>query len=155
MAPKKSVCKLLNIKKFKFKLVSLDMGWERGGRLTAKINGRPETYLLWNLETKKKMMKPGLNFINVLRTAFTLADPEGIKRYWWLNCIFYTFGIYEVKAACKTLVKLTPRGNDSLRQPNLIKLLGPYLGTKPSSVNGVRHLTLKVVLDSLTVCSIN
>jgi len=35
----------------------------------------------------------GLNFINVLRTAFMLADLKSIKRYWWLNWIFYAFGI--------------------------------------------------------------
>jgi len=43
-------------------------------------------------------MSDGLNFINALRTAFTLADPESVKSYWWLNCIFYTFGIYERKS---------------------------------------------------------
>ncbi len=32
--------------------------------------------------------RPGLNFIKVLRTAFKLADPKSVKRYWWLNCIF-------------------------------------------------------------------
>ncbi len=40
----------------------------------------------------------GLNFINVLRTAFKLADPESIKRYLWLDCILYAFGIYERKS---------------------------------------------------------
>jgi hypothetical protein len=39
----------------------------------------------------------GLNFINILHTAFTCADPESVKRYWWLNCIFYAFGIYKHK----------------------------------------------------------
>ncbi len=40
----------------------------------------------------------GINFINVLLTAFTRPDPESVKRYWWLYCIFYTFGIYECKS---------------------------------------------------------
>jgi hypothetical protein len=31
-------------------------------------------------ETLAKLT-PGLNFINVLRTAFTLADPKSVKRY--------------------------------------------------------------------------
>ncbi len=26
-------------------------------------------------------VQPGLNFINVLRTAFTLVDPKSVKRY--------------------------------------------------------------------------
>ncbi len=46
-----------------------------------------------------------LNFINVLRTAFALVDPESVKRHGWLNCIFYAFGIYKCK---RTLMKLTP-----------------------------------------------
>jgi len=53
---------------------------------------------------------PGLNFINILRTAFRRADPKGVKRYWWLYCIFYTFTLYttSIKAAPKMLVKLAP-----------------------------------------------
>jgi len=43
-------------------------------------------------------MRSGVNFINVLCTAFTLIDPESVKRYWWLNCIFCAFGIYERKS---------------------------------------------------------
>jgi len=39
-----------------------------------------------------------LNFINVLCTAFMHADPKSVKIYWWLTCIFYTFGIYEPKS---------------------------------------------------------
>ncbi len=42
--------------------------------------------------------RPGLNFINILCTAFTLADPKSIKRCWLLNCIFYTFGSYGRKS---------------------------------------------------------
>jgi len=53
-------------------------------------------------------MWSGLNFINVLRTAFTLVDPKSVKRHWWLNCILYAFGIYEHKTVCRTLMKLTP-----------------------------------------------
>ncbi len=40
----------------------------------------------------------GLNFINVLHTGFTLVDPKRVKRHWWLNSIFYTFGIYKCKS---------------------------------------------------------
>jgi hypothetical protein len=38
-------------------------------------------------------LTPGLNFINVLCTAFTLIDPKSVKRHWWLNCIIYAFWI--------------------------------------------------------------
>jgi len=37
----------------------------------------------------------GLNFTNVLRTAFARPDPKSVKRCWRLNCIIYTFGIYK------------------------------------------------------------
>ncbi len=47
----------------------------------------------------------GLNFINVLRSAFTRVDPESIKRYWWLNCVFTLSGSASLKGAGKTLVK--------------------------------------------------
>jgi len=40
----------------------------------------------------------GLNFINILRTALTRTDPKSIKRYWWLKCIFYAFGINNSKS---------------------------------------------------------
>jgi len=36
-------------------------------------------------------LSTGLNFINVLCTAFKRADPESVKRYWWLNCTFLRF----------------------------------------------------------------
>ncbi len=42
--------------------------------------------------------RQGVNFINILRAAFAPVDPESVKRYLWLNCIFYAFGIYERKS---------------------------------------------------------
>jgi len=47
-----------------------------------------------------KKCRPWLNFISVLSTGFTHTDLESLKRYWWLNCIFYAFVIYERKS-CK------------------------------------------------------
>jgi len=38
----------------------------------------------------------GINFINVLHTAFTCADPENGKIQ--LSCQFYAFGIYRHKS---------------------------------------------------------
>jgi len=56
--------------------------------------GNMEVHIL----AKKNSFTPGVNFINLLRTAFTHADPKSVKRYWWLNCIFYAFGIYYHKS---------------------------------------------------------
>jgi len=49
-----------------------------------------------------------LNFINVLRTAFTLADPKSVKRYWGLDWVLTLLGSACVKAVCRMLMKLTP-----------------------------------------------
>jgi len=39
----------------------------------------------------------GLNFINILCTAFTLADPKSVRRCWWLNA-FTLLGSKSVRA---------------------------------------------------------
>ncbi len=52
---------------------------------------------------------PGVNFINVLRAAFTRADPESAKKTVKLSVFFALSGsVKSVKAAHRTLVKLTP-----------------------------------------------
>jgi len=58
----------------------------------------------------KMLMKltPGLNFINVLHTAFTPADPKGVKSYWWLTVFFTLSGSTCLKAGRKLLLKFTP-----------------------------------------------
>jgi hypothetical protein len=72
---------------------------------------------------------PGLNFIVIFCTAFTLSDPKSVKRYWWLKSIFYAFGIYKHKM----LVKLTPGVNfiNILFPRFLYKILAPKI-TKPN-----------------------
>ncbi len=48
-----------------------------------------------------------LNFINVLRTAFTLADPKSVKKTVKLSIFFTLLGSASVKAVLRTLMKLT------------------------------------------------
>jgi len=50
-----------------------------------------------------------LNFINVLHTAFMSAEPKSVNRYWWLNCIFYAFGIYEHKSCSQNIDEINTR----------------------------------------------
>ena len=40
----------------------------------------------------------GLNFINVLRTAFTIADPKSVKKTVKLSIFFMLLGSMSVKA---------------------------------------------------------
>ncbi len=44
---------------------------------------------------------------NVLQIVFTSEDPKNEKRHWKLDCLFSLLESLQVKAACKTMVKLT------------------------------------------------
>ncbi len=61
-----------------------------------------------------------VNFINVIQAAFTRADPESTKRQ--LSVFFELLGSARVKAAGRTLMKLTPgvHGTRTLLLPMLI-----------------------------------
>ncbi len=51
----------------------------------------------------------GFNFINILCSAFMPADPKSAKKTDSLTVYFFSLlGFASIKAACKTLVKLTP-----------------------------------------------
>jgi len=54
------------------------------------------------------MLLTRLNFINVLRTAFTLTDPESVKKRVKLSIFFTLLGSTSVKAVSRTLMKLSP-----------------------------------------------
>ncbi len=54
------------------------------------------------------IFRHGVNFSNVLRTAFTLADPKSAKKTVKLSVFFALSGSARVKAAHRMLMKLTP-----------------------------------------------
>ncbi len=58
----------------------------------------------------KMLMKltPGVDFINVLHTAFTLVDPKSIKRYWRLDWVLTLSGSTSSKDVRRMLIKVTP-----------------------------------------------
>jgi len=43
-------------------------------------------------------LAPGVNFINILRTAFMLVDPKSVKNTVMSKVYFYAFGICEHKS---------------------------------------------------------
>jgi len=53
-------------------------------------------------------MTPSVNFTNVLRTTFTLVDPESVKMIDNLTVFFTLLGSASIKALRKTLMKLSP-----------------------------------------------
>ena len=52
--------------------------------------------------------RSGVNFTNVLPAALTRADPKSAKKTVKLSSFIALLGSARVKAACRTLVKLTP-----------------------------------------------
>ena len=58
-----------------------------------------------------------VNFANILRAAFTCKDAKSAKKLLNLTVSFALLGSARVKAACRTLVKLTP---DLLSQHQLM-----------------------------------
>ncbi len=56
----------------------------------------------------QRIMTTGLNFINVLCTAFTHVDPKSIKRYWQLDWVLMLWGATGVKTDRRMLMKSTP-----------------------------------------------
>jgi len=49
-------------------------------------------------DNHKVLNGSGVDFINVLRTAFSLVDPESVKNTVKSSASFYAFGIYERKS---------------------------------------------------------
>ncbi len=53
-------------------------------------------------------MTTGVNFINILCTAFALVDPKSIKNTVKSSVPFMLLGSMSVKAVHRTLMKLSP-----------------------------------------------
>ena len=54
------------------------------------------------------IQKPGVNLTNILRAAFTCADPKSAIKLLNMTVFFALLGSARVKAARRTLVKLNP-----------------------------------------------
>ena len=63
--------------------------------------------MLGQQKRRKTILCSGLNFINVLHTAFTLADPKSVKKIDKLSIFFTLLGSTSVKAVRRTLMKST------------------------------------------------
>jgi hypothetical protein len=62
---------------------------------------------------------PGVNFTNILRTAFAHVDPKSVKRYWGFDWILTLLGATSVKAVRRTLMKLRPAPADAIIESNV------------------------------------
>ena len=63
-------------------------------------------------------LTPSGNFTNVLRAAFMCVDPKSELKLLNLTIFFAILGSARVKAARRTMVKLTPSGNKNRKKIN-------------------------------------
>ena len=75
--------------------------------LGGRVNFHAITTYDWNLGVYSSKF-PGVNFINVLHTAFTLVDPESVKKIDNLTVFFMLLGSPSIKAVRRMLMKSTP-----------------------------------------------
>jgi len=54
------------------------------------------------------LLRSGVNFINIQRTAFMLVDPKSVKNIDNLTVFFTLLGSASVKSVCRMLMKLSP-----------------------------------------------
>jgi len=59
------------------------------------------------LQNRLSLLRSGINFINVLCTAFALVDPKSVKYTVVSSVSFYAFGSTSVKAVSRSLMKLS------------------------------------------------
>jgi len=67
------------------------------------------------MQIPKALLRSGVNFINVLRTAIALIDPKSVKNTVESLCLFMLLGSTSVKAVRRLLMKLSPeRGGNTV-----------------------------------------
>jgi len=62
---------------------------------------------LYSVHSLIQNVSTGVDFTNVLRAAFTSADPKSAQRHWWPDGLFAVLGSVHKKTTHKTLVKPT------------------------------------------------
>ncbi len=67
-----------------------------------------EHFCILTSAIERLQSRPAVNFINVLCTAFTLIDPESVKKIDNLTVLFTLLGSARVIAVRRPLMKLSP-----------------------------------------------
>ena len=95
--------------------------------------------------------RPGVNFINVLRAAFTHADPESAKKTVKSSSFFALLGSARVKAARRMLMKLNPAMwlSTAFGIVIILSAINTSKAGKGSSINDVTHNYFNVKLLKL------
>jgi len=108
----------------------------------------------------KLVSRPGVNFTNILRAAFTLVGPKSAKWHCWLDCIFAHSGSTCIKAVRRMLMKLSPGVNFINIQWAAFTLEEPKSVKKSSCQSFLRFwdlhvqkLLVNMLVKLTTVCS--
>ncbi len=81
--------------------------WKCVIRITSKCDATKNSFCCSKTD-RRFVQRPGVNFINVLRSAFMLIDPESKKNTVKSTVPFYLLsGSAGIKAVCRMLMKLT------------------------------------------------
>ncbi len=93
--------------------------------LMSQLTGQLQIFRFWQFRSWRRLCiedsrfvemhptqekKPVVNFINILRTAFTHKDPKSAKKTVKLSVFFALSWSAHIRAACITLIKLTHGG---------------------------------------------
>ena len=70
--------------------------------------------------------REGVNFTKILQAAFTCADPKSAKKMFKLSSFIVLLEYVRIKAARRTLVKLTQGGGNLARQFFTLTFLGRF-----------------------------
>jgi len=100
----------------------------------------------WQKRAHKMLMKstPGVDFINILCTAFMLVDPKSVKRYWQLDWVLTLSGSASAKAVRRTLMKLTPGcGRDVMQPQQQTRMNRQQIGSRQLERRNCRKPQLK------------
>jgi len=99
----------------------------------------------------KNSCPPGVNFINLLRAAFVRADPKSAKKIYSLTVFFGHSGSSSVKAAGRTLIKLTAPGLNFISIPRTA-----FMPVAPQSVRTQSsHQYLFTLLGPMSVKAVH
>jgi len=96
-----------------------------------------------------RLLEPGLDFINILQTAFMPVAPQSVRTQSSCQYLFTLSGSTSVKAVCRTLMKLTP-GLDLRLLQKLLEFMLLLLKCKL-----LNHLEPTYFLSHLLINNIN
>jgi hypothetical protein len=94
-------------------------------------------------------IQSGVSFTNILEEAYKLIDPKSVKKIDNLTVFFTLLGSVRKKAACRTLMKLTP-ARTTIRSQNFFNFPSKLRKEQTSSSASMfNRLAIPVALSDI------